>query len=503
MIVLKPKEMSIEAAFQLLEGESFHLCRSAQSAVLEGRKKVEAVLQGKRVVYGLTTGFGKLGNVLISSKNLQKLQENLVLSHCSGVGKPLSKPVVRLVIGLKLLSLGQGLSGVRWEVLEGLEKLVTHHVHPLIPSRGSVGASGDLAPLAHLAAVLIGHGYVLTENNDRLPAEQALKACGLSTMTLYAKEGLALINGTEVSTALVMLALKRTDDLLKWSVALGALSVEGVCGADSPFQQEALAPRTHEGQQRVGKCLFSLLQGSAIRESHRHEDTRVQDPYSLRCMPQVLGASWELLQEVRKTLETELNSVTDNPVLVSDGIASEGNFHGQYLGFAADKLALALSTIGTLSQRHSALLVDPSLNYGLPAFLAPNAGLNCGFMMAEVTTAALMAENRHLASPCSLDTTPTSAYQEDHVSMSAGSALRLQKMLKNLSYILAIEWMMGVQAVELRSPLTTSPPVQKLITHLRSQVPFLKEDRYMATDIKAAQRLLWSAPPPNLPKDLL
>jgi histidine ammonia-lyase len=451
---------------------------------------VAEIAAGDAPVYGVNTGFGKLASIRIDAGDVATLQRNLILSHCSGTGAPLPDAVVRLVMALKLLSLGRGASGVRPETVTLLEAMLARGVLPVIPGQGSVGASGDLAPLAHMTAVMIGEGEAQCDG-QRMTGAAALARAGLAPVVLAAKEGLALINGTQVSTALALSGLFRAHRALRAALVTGALSTDAAMGSTAPFHPEIHALRGHPGQIDTAAALRGLLAGSAIRDSHVEGDTRVQDPYCIRCQPQVDGACLDLLRQVAATLEREANAVTDNPLILSDGSAvSGGNFHAEPVAFAADQIALAVCEIGSIAQRRIALLVDPALSFGLPAFLARKPGLNSGLMIAEVTSAALMSENRQMAHPASVDSTPTSANQEDHVSMACHGARRLLPMTDNLFGILGIEAMAGALGVELRAPLVTSPELRRAIDALRAIVATLHEDRYLATDIAAATALV-------------
>jgi histidine ammonia-lyase len=377
--------------------------------------------------------------------------------------------------------------------MELIQALLDRDVTPLVPGQGSVGASGDLAPLAHMSAVLIGEGEAWFEG-ERMPASAALDAAGLRPIVLGPKEGLALINGTQCSTALALAALFETWRLAQASLAAGALSTDAAMGSAAPFRPEIHRLRGLPGQIEAATTLHTLIRGSAIRESHREGDERVQDPYCLRCQPQVAGACLDLLRQAARTLAVEANAVTDNPlVFVEDGaIVSGGNFHAEPVAFAADQIALAIAELGAIAQRRVAMLVNPALSFGLPAFLSPDPGVNSGFMIAEVTTAALMAENKQRATPCSTDSTPTSADQEDHVSMACHAARRLHDMNDNLAGIVGIELMIAAQGVDLRAPLTTSTPLQAVIAAFRTEVPALGEDRHLAPDIDKAIALVRS-----------
>lgn len=443
--------------------------------------------RGSVPVYGVNTGFGKLASVRIAPQDTETLQRNLILSHCCGVGEPLEPATVRLMMALKLLSLGRGASGVRWDICALIEDMLSHGVLPVIPVQGSVGASGDLAPLAHMAAVMIGEGEA-TFDGATMPGGVALQKAGLAPVVLGPKEGLALINGTQFSTACALEGLFVGWRATRAAVVTSAMSTDAIMGSTAPLNPAIHALRGHRGQIEVAAQMSRLLDGSVIRESHRDGDTRVQDPYCIRCQPQVTGAAIDLLRFAGKTLEVEANAVTDNPLVIAETaeILSGGNFHAEPVAFAADQIALALAEIGAIAQRRVALMVDPTLSFDLPPFLTPNPGLNSGLMIAEVTTAALMSENKHLANPCSTDSTPTSANQEDHVSMAAHGARRLRRMTANLSVILGIEAICAAQGIEQRAPLATSAPLQSAMARLRAVVPTLQQDRYLAPDIKAA-----------------
>ncbi len=463
---------------------------AALPGITAARAHVDAVAAGDRAVYGINTGFGKLASVRIAPDDVATLQRNLILSHCCGVGAPLSAPVTRLVLTLKLLSLGRGASGVRPELIALIESMLARDLLPVIPGKGSVGASGDLAPLAHMAAVMIGEGEAVLAG-ELLPAAQALARAGLKPVALAAKEGLALINGTQVSTALALAGLFAAQRALQTSIITGALSTDAAMGSTAPFAAEIHELRGQPGQIAVAGALRALLDGSAIRDSHLAGDDRVQDPYCLRCQPQVLGACLDLLRQAGRTLEIEANAATDNPLVLPGGaIVSGGNFHAEPVAFAADQIALAVAETGAIAQRRVAMLVDPAMNFGLPAFLSPKPGLNSGLMIAEVTTAALMSENKQLAHPASVDSTPTSANQEDHVSMACHGARRLLQMTDNLAHIVGIEAICAAQGVALRAPLTTSAPLAQAIARLREDIPELAEDRLLAPDLEAAARLV-------------
>jgi histidine ammonia-lyase len=462
---------------------------TARPAVDRAAARIAAAAAGEAAVYGVNTGFGKLASLKIAPQDTAKLQENLILSHCCGVGDPMPRDAVRLMMALKLLSLGRGASGVRWAVIAQLEACLREDITPLIPAQGSVGASGDLAPLAHMTATLLGHGEAHHKGTLK-PAAKALKDAGLTPLTLGPKEGLALINGTQFSTAYALIGLWRAWNAAQSALVTSALSTDAIMGSTAPLHPGIHALRGHRGQIEAAAHLRALLDGSEIRESHREGDTRVQDPYCIRCQPQVTGAAMDILRQSAQTLETEANAATDNPLVLDDAIVSGGNFHAEPVGFAADIIALAIAEIGAIAQRRVALMVDPTLSFDLPPFLTPNPGLNSGFMIAEVTTAALMSENKHLAHPTVTDSTPTSANQEDHVSMAAHGARRLSRMADNLDAILGIEALCAAQGIEFRAPRKTSLPLQATIARLRQDIPALKDDRFLAPDLAAAARLV-------------
>lgn len=491
-ITLQPAVTGLAQLEQIWRGtEPVVLTADAMPAIRQSADLVAIASKGDVAIYGVNTGFGKLASVKIPPQDTEQLQRNLVLSHCCGVGEPLEIATTRLMMSLKLLSLGRGASGVRPEICAQLEAMIAADVMPIIPVQGSVGASGDLAPLAHMAAVMIGAGEARV-GGKKMAGAQALEAAGLQPVTLQAKEGLALLNGTQFSTACALAALFDCWVMVRTCLVTSALSTDAIMGSTAPLRTEIHTLRGHKGQIDVAEAMSTLLDGSDIRESHRDGDTRVQDPYCIRCQPQVTGAAVDLIRFAARTLEIEANAVTDNPLVLSEtgDIVSGGNFHAEPVAFAADQIAIAISEIGSIAQRRVALMVDPTLSFDLPAFLSPAPGLNSGLMIAEVTTAALMSENKHLAHPCSIDSTPTSANQEDHVSMAAHGARRLARMNENLAVILGIEAMCSVQGVQARAPLQTSPALQSAIGIFRTKVAPLAEDRYLADDIKAAALLV-------------
>ena len=494
METLKPGSITLDFLEKLFRNKSkVSLDIALKDKVEKAAKIVEDAARGNSPVYGVNTGFGKLANKIIPHEDREKLQKNLVLSHCSGVGEPLQEDVTRLMMILKIISLSFGASGVKWSTINQIEKIVNSDIVPEIPHQGSVGASGDLAPLAHMAAVMIGEGWAYYKG-EKVTGGEALKKAKIDPIILGPKEGLALLNGTQFSTACALANLYNGWRSILNSIVISSLSTDAIMGSTSPLLDEIHTLRGHKGQIFVAKKMRDLMSGSIIRESHREDDQRVQDPYCIRCQPQVLGACLDVLKNAGATIEIEANAVTDNPlVLVDEGrIVSGGNFHAEPIGFAADQIALALAEMGSISQRRVALMVDPTLSHDLPAFLTDNPGLNSGFMIAEVTSAALMSENKHLANPTVTDSTPTSANQEDHVSMAAHGAYRLFKMNKNLSSIFGIELLCAAQGIDARQPLKTSPLLEKVKAGFRKQISRLKEDRYMATDINKVTNLLES-----------
>jgi len=454
----------------------------AQRAIAESSEYIGDVVAAGEEVYGVNTGFGQLANVRISDDELVRLQENLVRSHSVGVGDDLDDDIVRLIMLMKVIALAEGFSGVRLELVDALCTLINHNVYPRIPSKGSVGASGDLAPLAHMASVLIGTGEARVEGK-LVPASEALAHAGIEPVRLAPKEGLALLNGTQVSTALALAAVFRSENLLAASLVAGAMSADAVKGSDTPFDRRIQSARGHGGQIAVAGVLRQLMADSEIRASHIACD-HVQDPYSIRCQPQVVGACLDVLRHVCGVLETEANAVTDNPLVFTDSrsVLSGGNFHAEPVALAADYLALAIAEIGALSERRIALLVDEHLS-GLPAFLVEEGGLNSGFMMAQVTAAALASENKSLAHPASVDSIPTSANQEDHVSMATFAARRLHSMLGNTADIVAIELLAAAQGIEFHKPKKSSPSLEKAIAAVRSVSPSYKEDRSLSREV--------------------
>ena len=490
MITLLPGEVGFGQWQAIYEGAPARLDPASAPCVAASAAAVERILAKGAPVYGINTGFGKLASVRIADDELALLQRNIVLSHAAGTGAPSPVPVVRLMMALKLASLAQGASGVRPATVALLEELLVKGLTPVVPCQGSVGASGDLAPLSHMTAAMIGVGEIWVDG-ARVPAADALATAGLAPLTLGPKEGLALLNGTQFSTANALAALFGAQRLVRTALITGALSTEAAKGSDTPFDPRIHALRRHKGQIEVAAALRGLMAGSAIRASHAIDDPRVQDPYCLRCQPQVMGAVLDVLRQAATTLLTEANGVSDNPLIFAedDTALSGGNFHAEPVAFAADMIALALCEIGSIAERRIAMLVDPALS-GLPAFLTPRPGLNSGFMIPQVTAAALVSENKQMAYPASVDSIPTSANQEDHVSMAAHGARRLAPMLANAEAVLGIELLAAAQGCEFHTGLASSPALEAVRGLLRAQVPALDEDRHFHPDMQAAEALV-------------
>ena len=490
--VLRPGEVPLAQWRSIYRGAAATLHPSAAPAVVASAAAVERILAAGAPVYGVNTGFGKLASIRISDGDLGTLQRNIVLSHAAGVGAPTPIPIVRLMMALKLASLGQGASGVRPATLAMLEAMLAKGLTPVVPSQGSVGASGDLAPLAHMAAAMIGVGEIETEQGAR-PAAEALAAAELSSLVLGPKEGLALLNGTQFGAAWALAALFEAERLFQTALVSGALSTEAAKGSDTPFDPRIHALRRHQAQIEAAAALRDLMAGSAIRASHLIADERVQDPYCLRCQPQVMGAALQVLRQAADTLAVEANGVTDNPLIFADtGEAlSGGNFHAEPIAFAADMMALAICEIGSLAERRIAMLVDPALS-GLPAFLTPKPGLNSGFMIPQVTAAALVSENKQKAYPASVDSIPTSANQEDHVSMAPHAARRLLPMIENADAVVAIELLAAAQGCDFHAPLASSARLEAVRRRVRDVAPGLTDDRHMHPDMTAVIALVRS-----------
>ena len=468
------------------------LLASAYDGIHASSQAVQAIVERGDAAYGINTGFGILAKTRIPNDQLQQLQRNLILSHSVGTGELLSDQVVRLIVLMKIASLARGFSGIRAQVVDAMIAMYNAGITPAIPAKGSVGASGDLAPLSHMTLALLGVGDVRF-NGQMVAASEALKQAGIAPVVLEAKEGLALINGTQVSTALALHGLFMTERLFESSVMIGALSVDAAKGSDAPFDARVHEVRGQPGQIAAAALYRELLSNSEIRQSHTVDDERVQDPYSLRCQPQVMGACLDLITQSARTLLIEANAVTDNPLIFVDtgDVISGGNFHAEPVAFAADILALAISEIGAMSERRMALLIDHTLS-NLPPFLVKEAGVNSGFMIAHVTAAALASENKSMAHPASVDSLPTSANQEDHVSMATFAARRLNDMAHNTAAILGIEMLAAGQGIDFHRPLKTSPRLEQMHAKLRGQVDFYSTDRYLAPDIEAAKALVLS-----------
>ncbi|MEX3007406.1 histidine ammonia-lyase [Hoeflea sp. TYP-13] len=491
-VVLQPGNMSLHQLEDIYWNKAqVAVDPACRAAVDTASALIESVAGSDEPIYGVNTGFGKLASVKIAPRHTATLQRNLIRSHCCGVGPAIPERIVRLMMILKLLSLCRGASGVRWELIALVEQMLERKVTPIIPAQGSVGASGDLAPLAHMTAVVIGEGEA-EFGGEIMSGRAALEAAGLAPIALGPKEGLAFINGTQFSTAYALAELFEAWRCAENALLVSALSTDAIMGSTAPTRPEIHTLRGHRGQIEAAAAIRHLMDGSEIRESHREGDTRVQDPYCIRCQPQVTGACLDLLRQAGTTLEIEANAVTDNPLVITDtgDVISGGNFHAEPTAFAADQIALAIAEIGAISQRRIALMVDPTLSFDLPPFLTPEPGLNSGLMIAEVTSAALMSENKQRANPCSTDSTPTSANQEDHVSMAAHGARRLADMNDNLGRILGIELLCAAQGVEFRAPLKTSAPLQNAIDGLRQEVEALGDDRYLAGDLESAAVLV-------------
>lgn len=491
MLILSPGSVDLTTLERIWREEiPVALDQAARERIFASAKRIEAVIQGTEAVYGVNTGFGKLASIRIAAKDSAKLQRNLILSHSSGVGADTPRGIKRLMMVLKLISLGRGASGIRPDTVDLIEAMLAKGVTPIVPAQGSVGASGDLAPLAHMAAVMMGEGEAEFAGTI-MPGGEALAKAGLSPVTLGPKEGLALINGTQFATAHALAGLFNAWHAARISLLSSALSIDAAMASTVPLTAEIHDLRGHPGQICAAATMRALLTGSVIRDSHRQDDTRVQDPYCMRCQPQVVGAAIDLITHAGLTLRREANAATDNPLVLmeSDAIVSGGNFHAEPVAFAADIIALAIAEIGSISQRRVALLVDPTLSFDLPPFLAADPGLNSGMMIAEVTSAALMSENKHLANPCSTDSTPTSANQEDHVSMAAHGARRLGPMADNLFYMLGIELFCAAEGVRFRAPLATSPALAAVCERFHEDVAPLTEDRFLAPSLDAAAKL--------------
>jgi histidine ammonia-lyase len=491
-LMLRPGEVPLAAWRDIYRGASLSLDSACHPAIERSAAAVSALLARGEPIYGINTGFGKLASVRIAPADLAALQRNIVLSHAAGVGSAMPVPIARLMMALKLASLAQGASGVQLGTVRLLEALLARRLTPVVPCQGSVGASGDLAPLAHMSAAMIGVGEIIVDGAV-VPAARALADAGLAALALGAKEGLALLNGTQFSTAYALAGLFEAEVLFRTALITGALSTDAARGSDAPFDARIHRLRGHRGQIESADVLRRLMAGSPIRASHLVGDERVQDPYCLRCQPQVMGAVLDLLRQASTTLATEANGVTDNPLIFAEtGEAlSGGNFHGEPVAFAADTMALAICEIGSLAERRIAMLVDSALS-GLPAFLTPRPGLNSGYMIPQVTAAALVSENKQRAHPASVDSIPTSANQEDHVSMAAHGARRLVEMVENAQAVIAIELLVAAQGCDFHAPLRSSDPLEAVRALVRRRIPHLDEDRALHADMQAAAALVKS-----------
>lgn len=483
---LDPENLSLRQLRRLWRGDRASLDQNSLARIADSAMVVERIVAGGATVYGVNTGFGLLANTRIPDNRLAELQTNLILSHSAGLGDPLPRHVTRLMIILKLLGLGRGHSGVRPVVIEALQRLIDADAAPLIPAQGSVGASGDLAPLAHLIAALMGYGRIEL-GSETIPATAALERLSLAPLQLGPKEGLALINGTQASTALALDALFKGERVFAAALAGGALSVDALKGSAKPFDPRISALRGQPGQIRVASAIAGLLEGSEIVTSHI-ECSRVQDPYSFRCQPQVMGAALDLLENAARTLTIEAAAVTDNPIVFAeeDSAISGGNFHAQPVAFAADTIAMALCEVGSISERRVSVLVDPKMS-GLPAFLTQDSGVNSGLMIPQVTAAALVSENKSLAFPASVDSIPTSAGQEDHVSMAPIAARKAAQIARNCAGVIAVELMAAAEGIDYHAPLKTSPRLQNIHDAVRAHSPHFTADRYWADEMSALQ----------------
>ena len=484
---LNPETVTLDQLRELWNGAAARLDDASMRRIANAAESVERIVTSGETVYGVNTGFGLLANTRIPADRLAELQSNLILSHSAGLGDPLPRHVTRLMIVLKLLGLGRGHSGVRPLVIDALQALLEKDAMPVIPAQGSVGASGDLAPLAHMTAVLMGYGSIDVAG-EVIPAHLALQTLGMEELQLAPKEGLALINGTQMSTAVALDALFKGERVFSAAIASGALSVDALKGSAKPFDARISELRGQPGQIRVAAAIRELLEGSEILASHAEGCPKVQDPYSFRCQPQVMGAALDLLTNAARTLTIESGAVTDNPILFPDeDIAiSGGNFHAQPVAFAADTIAMALCEVGSLSERRVGVLIDPKMS-GLPPFLTEDSGVNSGLMINQVAAAALVSENKAFAYPASVDSIPTSAGQEDHVSMAPIAARKACDIARNTAGIVAVELIAGAQGVDYHAPLKTSPKLRQVHANVREITPHFTSDRYWADEMAALQ----------------
>ncbi len=486
MLALEPNNIDLHTLRELWKGEASRLNDASMQRVANAAAAVDRIVAGGETVYGVNTGFGLLANTRIPDDRLAELQTNLILSHSAGLGDPLPRHVTRLMILLKLLGLGRGHSGVRPLVIEALQALLDRDAMPVIPAQGSVGASGDLAPLAHLIAALMGHGSI-DVTGEVMPAQAALQKLSMEPLQLGPKEGLALINGTQASTAIALDALFAGERAFAAAIAAGAMSVDALKGSAKPFDSRISELRGQPGQIRVAAAIRDLLNGSEIVTSHVGCH-KVQDPYSFRCQPQVMGAALDLLASAARTLTIEAGAVTDNPIVFpdEDSAISGGNFHAQPVAFAADMISMALCEVGSMSERRTAVLIDPKMS-DLPPFLTEDSGVNSGLMIPQVTAAALVSENRSLAFPASVDSIPTSAGQEDHVSMAPIAARKAGQIAKNAAGVVAVELIAAAQGIDYHAPLKTSARLQAVHARVRQRSPHLVSDRYWADEMAALQ----------------
>jgi len=488
--LINPGHMTLPELREIYRNEvKISLNEKAWDDIRASRKVVDTIIEEGQTVYGINTGFGLLANTSIPDDQLSLLQTNLVLSHSTGVGRPLKDDVVRMIYVLKISSLAQGCSGIRASTIEAFIDFVNSGLIADIPKKGSVGASGDLAPLAHMTAALMGEGFARL-NGEKLPAKEALDKVGLSPITLNSKEGLAFLNGTQVSTALALKGLFQAEDIFAAAVVAGSMSIDALMGSVAPFDARIHIARGQPGQIAVAPLYLEMMQGSEINKAHEACE-KVQDPYSLRCQPQVMGAALDIINNTAKTLLIEANAVTDNPLIFTDNgdVISGGNFHAEPVAFAADMLALAICEIASISERRLAIMVDPKMT-DLPAFLVKNSGVNSGFMMAQVSAAALVSENKSRAHPSSVDSIPTSANQEDHVSMATYGARRLTAMCFNSATVIAIELLAATQGIDFRAPNKTSKKLGVYHALIRDNVPHYTVDRFFAPDIERATQLV-------------
>jgi histidine ammonia-lyase len=485
-IVLRPGSVALGELRAIWAGAPVALDGAAYGAIDAAAESVARILESGRTVYGVNTGFGLLAQTRIPRERLAELQTNLVMSHSCGLGEDLSRPVMRLAMAMKVIGLARGHSGVRRLVVDRLLELIEQDAIPCVPAQGSVGASGDLAPLGHLSAAMLGEGRISLKGRI-MPAAEALGALGLEPLSLGPKEGIALLNGTQVSTALALDALFTGERVFAAGLVSGALSLEALKGTDAAFDPRLHEVRGQPGQIMVAALLKAMIEGSEIKASHS-DCGRVQDPYSFRCQPQVMGACLDLMRHVARTLEIEANAVTDNPIVFagSDEAISGGNFHAEPVAFAADMLAMALCEVGSISERRTAVLVDPKMS-GLPPFLVRDSGVNSGFMIAQVTAAALVSENKTLAFPASVDSIPTSAGQEDHVSMATHGAVKARRIANNAAGVIGIELMTATQGLDFHAPLQSSPPLAGVVRQIRSRFPHYASDRYLADELAWAR----------------